>query len=320
MTDEAKNKAVTDAVESMLRGLPEGLRLIELPMERRGYRFFISAWFFTDSLGRRVLVDPGPACSVPVLLDSLSKLTDGIDLVLLTHIHLDHSGGIGQVCERYKDARVVVHPKGMRHLAEPAKLWKGSLETLGDIAEMYKEPIPLPKERMMTGAEGIDTIETPGHAGHHLCFALSLNGSNVFFLGEAAGVSLPLPGSVYLRPTTPPVFNLQSAALSINKIESCLKGDETLIYSHWGATRDHSLITLAKKQLDSWSDMIFALLAESASLDDCVIRDVMETIMSQDKLLRFSSLPDDLRERELVFIKNSVAGFCMACENTLRGV
>ncbi|GHV41646.1 MBL fold metallo-hydrolase [Synergistales bacterium] len=330
-TNETKNEDMAAAVRGMLSDLPKGLSLIELPMERRGFRFFISAWFFTDGLGRRVLVDPGPACSVPVLFDALSKLTDDIDLVLLTHIHLDHSGGIGQVCERYKSARVIVHPRAKRHLAEPAKLWKGSLETLSSIAEMYKEPLPLPPERIIENAEGIDIIETPGHATHHLCFSVRTDSAALFFLGEAAGLSLPVgssASSVYLRPTTPPVFNLQSAAESINKIEASLRGDEILIYAHWGATRDHTRIALAKKQLDNWSGIIFDKLAATVSPsgadasrpDDNIIRDIMETIISEDPLISgFSSLPDDIKDRERKFIKNSVTGFYMSCENTLRG-
>jgi glyoxylase-like metal-dependent hydrolase (beta-lactamase superfamily II) len=330
MTNEIKNETMTAAANEMLSSLPKGLNLIGLPMGRSGYRFFISAWFFTDSLGRRVLVDPGPACSVPVLFDALSSLTDDVDLILLTHIHLDHSGGIGQVCERYKNARVLLHPRGERHLAEPARLWKGSLETLKDIARMYKEPLPLPRTRIIDGAPGIGIMETPGHAAHHLCFsAVSANGSRLFFLGEAAGLSLPLSSSVYLRPTTPPVFNLQSAVESINTIESSLRGDETLIYAHWGATRDRNRIALAKKQLDNWSGIIFDKLAEgvppsgtdASKPDNGVIRDIMETIVSEDPLMRgFSSLPDDIQDRERVFIKNSVTGFYMACENILRGV
>jgi glyoxylase-like metal-dependent hydrolase (beta-lactamase superfamily II) len=108
-----------------------------------GFHHFISSWFFVDRTGRRILVDPGPAGTIPLLLDKLSSVTDGVDLVLLTHIHLDHSGGIGQLCEQYGGSAVAAHPKAMRHLVDPRRLWSSSLEVLGDVAEMFGEPAPL---------------------------------------------------------------------------------------------------------------------------------------------------------------------------------
>ena len=81
-------------VLALAAGFP--IRLATAAVEGR----FISAWLFTDPLGRRVLVDPGPADTIPLLIRELESLTDGIDLILLTHIHLDHAGGLGQFCSR----------------------------------------------------------------------------------------------------------------------------------------------------------------------------------------------------------------------------
>ena len=87
--------------------LPDGLHLIDLPQPLPGFRRFISSWFFRDAVGRRILVDPGPADTIPFLLRKLAAVTDGVDLVLLTHIHLDHSGGLGQFCRSRPEARVL---------------------------------------------------------------------------------------------------------------------------------------------------------------------------------------------------------------------
>lgn len=181
--DERRTRA-RDRRDERRHTLPEGLHLIDLPQPMAGFHNFLSAWYFVDALGRRVVVDPGPASSIPGLIGRLSELTDGVDLVLLTHIHLDHSGGVGQFCAHYTDAKVLVHPKGKKHLLAPGKLWSASLDTLGDVARMYGEPLPLEASALADHAlAGMTPLETPGHAPHHLAFLVPFRGERLFFVG-----------------------------------------------------------------------------------------------------------------------------------------
>lgn len=287
--------------------LPDGLRLIDLPQPIRGFSSFISAWFFVDLEGRRVLVDPGPAGSVRALVDELSGITDGLDLILLTHIHLDHSGGIGQLCERYPDAKVVVHPRGIKHLLSPEKLWDASLRTLGEVAETYGAPSPLNPDSLADGGiSGFEILETPGHAPHHLSFIVPYPGGRLFFVGEAAGLRLPVyseSGLPYLRPATPPKFDGPAARDSLSKIGRALCGGEILCYSHWGLSRQpEDMIRFAGEQLDRWSSVVSGMagLPEEA---------VVRRLISSDPLLsEYKNLPGDLRFRERIFIANSVRG------------
>jgi glyoxylase-like metal-dependent hydrolase (beta-lactamase superfamily II) len=288
---------------------PDGLYLLDLPQPcRDGFHHFISSWFFVDSMGRRILVDPGPANTIPLLFDQISLIAEDIDLVLLTHIHLDHSGGIGQFCERFKNAKVLVHPKARRHLINPAKLWKSSLDVLGDIAEMYETPVALDPGFLVEYNEvaGIDIIETPGHSPHHLTFIVSLQGIRLLFAGEAAGLHIPMQNAEegpYLRPTTPPKFDGAAAQNSLVKIEEALQGDEILCYSHWGFSRDpRRMVSLAKRQIDDWISIISKRIGETEKA-------IMNHIIAEDPLLRgYPFLPGDLREREDIFIQNSVKG------------
>ena len=272
-----------------------------------GFRRFISAWFCRDAAGRRIVVDPGPANTIPLLLGELEKLTDGVDLVLLTHIHLDHAGGLAAFCARYPGVQVIAHPRAFRHLREPRKLWDASVRTLGDIALMYGEPAPLPSSIPLLEQDPAGLIEvfpTPGHAPHHISLRVPSGGRKLFFVGEAAGMALPLEdGALWLRPTTPPRVDADAARRSLELIASVLQGDELLCYAHWGVVENPvERIHQAREQLERWIRLI-------ASMRDRAPKEIVERLLAQDPLLRKSeALPPDILERELRFMANSVQG------------
>jgi glyoxylase-like metal-dependent hydrolase (beta-lactamase superfamily II) len=190
--------------------LSSHLYLIDLEQKIRGFRNFICSWLIKGESGT-ILVDPGPLSTIDVLLKALEKLeVKSVDVVLLTHIHIDHAGGAGRIVEKYPMARVICHPKGIKHLINPDKLWQGSLKVLGDIAAAYGEIIPVPEENigyeeeLETPEGAIHVYETPGHALHHLCYRFK----DLFFAGEVAGVGFKVATGLYARPATPPVFKL----------------------------------------------------------------------------------------------------------------
>ncbi len=281
-----------------------GLYLLDLPQSKDGFQRFISAWFFRDDSGRRVLVDPGPACTIPLLAEQLKRVTDGLDMILLTHIHLDHSGGLAQLLEHYPLAKVLAHPKGHRHLVEPGRLWKASLDTLGQVAVMYGEPLPVAPECLMDEDERgkIEVFPTPGHASHHLSFRAGFGGRGFLFAGEVAGMCIPAAdGNFWHRPATPPVFDGQKALDSISLLRGKLAGDELLCYAHWGMTDNaEEQLNVAEQQLRFWLEVISHRKKEP-------IEKIVDYLLASDPFLQVS-IPQDLKDREKQFMKNSVKG------------
>jgi len=247
-----------------------------------------------------------------LLLKELSSVTDGVDVVLLTHIHLDHSGGVGQFCEKFGRAKVVTYPKAAGHLIDPEKLWKASLATLGDVAAMYGPPLPLAPESLAGYDEfpGIEVLETPGHAPHHLSFIVPFNGERLFFIGETAGLRMPVEsGARYLRPTTPPKLDIQAARESLAKVKAALRDGDLLCYAHWGTVRYFAdsarecPIAAAERQLDKWLDV-------ASKMEGRAIGEIAEYLIAHDPLMApYTGFSEGVRSRELFFIESSIKGF-----------
>ena len=110
--------------------------LIDLPVEKLpGFHHFLSSWLIIDeSSSRTILIDVGPVSSVPVLVQSIEAVgVSKLDFILLTHVHLDHSGGLGHLLKKFESAKVLAHPKGKKHLLNPKRLWESSVEVLGTL-------------------------------------------------------------------------------------------------------------------------------------------------------------------------------------------
>lgn len=163
---------------------------------------------------------------MPVVLDALAGLGVGPhDLagIVVTHVHLDHAGGVGDLARAFPGATVYVHPEGARHLADPSRLVASAARVYGDLLDgLYGRLDATPAERVHALEDGdeiavgpgrsLTAVHSPGHARHHL--ALHDSETGVLFAGDAAGVRLPDVG--VLRPATPPPdFDLDLAIGSL---------------------------------------------------------------------------------------------------------
>ena len=210
-----------------------------------------------------VLVETGSQSSVPALLQALAHLGLGADDlagVAVTHIHLDHAGGVGDVARAFPAATVYVHAKGARHLIDPSRLVDSAARVYGPLLDsLYGRLDPTPADRIHVLEDGEEirvgpdrvlvTVDSPGHAKHHL--ALHDSASGVLFAGDAVGVRLPDAG--VLRPATPPPdFDLDQALHSLGRFAE--RRPAGLALAHYGLIADPiTLLDEAGDTLRSWA-------------------------------------------------------------------
>lgn len=210
---------------------------------------------------RPVLVETGSQSSVDSLLAALSSLGVGPgDLagVAVTHIHLDHAGGVGDVARVFPDASIYVHPMGARHLANPARLVDSASRVYGPLLDsLYGRLEPTPAERIVVLDDGdeinigagrtLRAIDSPGHAKHHL--GLLDSSSGLLFAGDAVGVRLPDGGQ--LRPAAPPPdFDLEKALTSLQRFVD--HSPTGIALAHYGLV-PVDLLAEAAVSLRSWA-------------------------------------------------------------------
>ena len=162
-----------------------------------------------------VIVDPGPASSVEALLAHCPEPR----ALLLTHIHLDHSGATGVLVRRFPHLKVYAHERGARHLIDPSRLLSSAAQLYGDdMGRLWGEVAPVPAQNV-TALGGGETVEgvrveyTPGHASHHVCYFDPDSGDA--YTGDVAGVRIP-PSDFVLPPTPPPDIDVERWLESID--------------------------------------------------------------------------------------------------------
>jgi glyoxylase-like metal-dependent hydrolase (beta-lactamase superfamily II) len=260
------------------------------------------------------LIETGPGTSVEPVTAALGELgmaSEELAHIVLTHIHLDHAGGVGQLAARFPNATVWVHERGAPHLVDPARLVASTARVWGEeeMRELFGPTQPVDQGRVRSlhdadvirmGDRELGVLETPGHASHHVALVDSRTGA--VFTGDALGIHVPdLP---VLRPATPPPeFDLERYVASIERIRSAKAS--VLLFAHFGPLAEvDATCDLAIRRVRDWAAVVQDALGETqdpeeltARLEAAALADIdtgaeamLDLAMLEDRLRLLSSI------------------------------
>lgn len=228
---------------------------------------------------RPTLIECGPARSINNVIQALSSVGIGpadLAYLILSHIHLDHAGGAGDIAEAFPNATVLVSEVGARHLVDPTRLNASSRRVYGDtlMDTVFGDCTPIWAERIRGVADGdrldlgggrhLELLYTPGHAKHHI--AAFDPDAGLLFVGDSVGVKLP--GMSAIRPATPPPdFDLILAQHTLDRYRTLKPA--ALYLAHYGPidVTPAEALDEASARLSAWAKTAEAAMAEHSELD-----------------------------------------------------
>ena len=244
--------------------LDHGIWLIDTGYQRP---MFDAAYLIVEQ-GRAAFVDTGTSLSLPRLLQALEAAgvaRDAVDWVIPTHVHLDHAGGAGALMAALPTARLLVHPRGARHLINPSVLLGSARAVYGDEAVLraYGTVLPVEASRVVSSADGMVVelagrplvlLDTPGHARHHHC--IWDERSQGFFTGDTFGLSyreFDTPQGAWLFPTTTPT-QFDPVALRASVERMLAQQPQRMYLTHYGCIGD--VAARGRDLLDQLADVV----------------------------------------------------------------
>ncbi|MDQ0155835.1 MBL fold metallo-hydrolase [Robertmurraya andreesenii] len=209
------------------------------------------------------LIETSASPSVPFIIDGLKELgytLEDLKYIIVTHIHLDHAGGAGLLLQQCPNAKIIVHPKGFRHLSDPSRLIAGARAVYGEKFDSLFDPIlPIPAERLIAMNDQdeltisadctLTFYDTPGHANHH--FSIYHPKVNGMFTGDTVGIRyatlIPEDIEFYLPSTSPNQFDPGKMLQSIELYKSL--NLSYIFFGHYGVSNHPSEVY---KQVSYW--------------------------------------------------------------------
>lgn len=230
----------------------------------------LAAIYLVVENGRAAFIETGCNRSMARVLAALQQLgiaPEAVDFVIPTHVHLDHAGGASAMMRQFPNAKLVVHPRGARHMADPSKLLAGTIAVYGAeaTARLYGDIVPVDEARIVAAPDGFVVslasrqllcLDVPGHARHHIAVVDELSGG--VFTGDTFGISysaLNGPDRPFVFPTTTPV-QLEPEALHASMDRLLAYRPSALYLTHFGCLTDVNFCAeTLHRQLDAFVSM-----------------------------------------------------------------
>jgi glyoxylase-like metal-dependent hydrolase (beta-lactamase superfamily II) len=150
--------------------------------------------YLIDCSSEMVLIDAGAGKSVNKMRDNIAELGltfENISLLVCTHAHIDHVGGISRIRE-LTGARVAAHIKDADALEKAdntrtAALWYGMKLP----AIMVDEHLEGEFGTWLLGGHVLNWLHTPGHTPGSISLYIDVGGQRILFGQDIHGPFLP---------------------------------------------------------------------------------------------------------------------------------
>jgi len=251
---------MTNLKKSQIQQVVDGIYVIETNYLNR-QRF--AACYLLACGGEAAVIETNTNNAVPNILEAVKQAgltNEQVKYVILTHIHLDHAGGTGELMRHLPNAQLVLHGRGKRHMIDPTKLIESVKQVYGEekYREYYGEIQPVEKARVTVaedkqvitvGGRELLLLDAPGHAKHHI--VIFEKETRSLFSGDAFGIAYPRffpDGSRLVFPSTSPTqFDPGAALETYQKIVDL--EPERILHTHFGS---NELVQESHEQLKEW--------------------------------------------------------------------
>jgi len=264
-----------------LQRISDKISVIDSPLS--GMRRVLGTYLIEGE--KTAVIDPGPTNQTLGVIDALQiHGVKELDVVLLSHIHLDHGGGSWKMAETYPSSFVYCHPRGAAHMVDPSKLKAGAERLFGERVLEYGTITGVPSERMMESSDGeiidlggviLQVLWTPGHSSHSQSYWEP--DSRTVFVGDAVGHVMGEGGPVV--PVSPPPHNPVRAVESIDRILGLRP--ETLCIAHFGP---HDNATEHLKRIKDRS-ILWDRLSIQAAKEGMDLEEFTSLVLEEDELM-----------------------------------
>lgn len=271
----------------MVLGKDSGIYLIDAHYAREQ----LASVYLIEENGKVALVETAHAKSLEFVQSKLTELgldAENVEYIFVTHIHLDHAGGAGSYMQAFPNAKLVVHPKGVRHMIDPSKLEAGVIAVYGAefVQNMYGKLESIAPDRVISGENGLVLnlngrklvcYDTPGHANHHN--AIWDVKTKSVFTGDVFGIGYPelnVNGQVFAFPSTSPVnFDPIKMNQSIDFVVSL--NPQAALLTHFGAVLDVPRMAVDLKRM---VDKYVAIAQKNLARDDRGVMAIKNELVS----------------------------------------